>query len=364
MIEFFQKIPKWLRFLFLFPLLFLNGVLLAFLIGYLQPLVNFLIISTLLAFLLSLLIEGLEQKGIRKKVAIPAILLLSLFLILLVGVILIPAILEQLRQLIESAPQWIQEAGMQIKKLTDSPLAQRLPSTVKIDSIISEATTRLSSSLQSLGSQGITLLLATFSNIFNGLIILILTLFFLASGQTFWDGIFKWVANPWKQRIPQYCRKTFKDYFLARVVLAVVSSIARWGVFMIIQVPYGIVFAFGIGLISLIPFVGGIVVLICTILLCFNNLTTGILFFFSALIIDQLTDNVLAPKLMGQKIGLHPIWILISVFLGAKVGGLLGVLLAVPIASVIKQIAEDLYGENQPMQPLLESEIDLSIDKI
>lgn len=359
MIEFFQKIPKWLRLLFLFPLLFLNGVLLAFLIGYLQPLVNFIIISTLLAFLLSLLIEGLEQKGIRKKVAIPAILLLSFVLILLVGVILIPAILDQLRQLIESAPGWIEAAGKQIKNLSDSPLAQRLPSNVNIDLIISEATTRLSSGLQSLGSQALTLLLATFTNIFNGLVIIILTLFFLASGQTFWDGIFKWIPSPWDQRIPQYCRKTFKDYFLARVVLATVSSVVRWGIFLIIQVPYGILFAFGIGVITLIPFLGGIVVLICTVLLCFNNLTTGILFFISALIIDQLTDNVLAPKLMGERIGLHPIWILISVYLGAKVGGLLGVLLAIPIASVLKQIAEDLYSAPQTKDNLAVDEIKL-----
>ena len=49
---------------------------------------------------------------------------------------------------------------------------------------------------------------------------------------------------------------------------------------------------------------------------------------------------------MGDKIGLNPVWILISIFIGAELGGLLGVLLAVPVASVIKRIVDELrFGE-------------------
>jgi hypothetical protein len=59
-------------------------------------------------------------------------------------------------------------------------------------------------------------------------------------------------------------------------------------------------------------------------------------------IIDLLTDNVLAPRLMGELIGLNPVWIFIALFIGAKIGGVLGLLLAIPIASVTKQIIDDL----------------------
>lgn len=70
----------------------------------------------------------------------------------------------------------------------------------------------------------------------------------------------------------------------------------------------------------------------------------------SAAIIDQITDNVIAPKLMGGKIGLNPIWIIISIFIGAQIADILGVLLAVSVASVIKRIAEDIRKENKAIK--------------
>jgi predicted PurR-regulated permease PerM len=71
----------------------------------------------------------------------------------------------------------------------------------------------------------------------------------------------------------------------------------------------------------------------------------GIKFLAIAIIIDLVTDNVLAPRLMGELIGLNPVWIFIALFIGAKIGGVLGLLLAIPIASVTKQIIDDLREE-------------------
>ena len=353
MIDFFQKIPKWLRLLFLFPLLVLNGALLAFLLDYLQPLVDFVIVANLFAFLLNLLINFLETKGVRKKVAIPLILLSTIVFLLLFSVLLIPTMIEQFSQFVVNVPQWIKSTDEQLKNFTTSPLAAKLP--IDLKDLTSQATTKLSQNFKALGTQGLALVLATFSNLFNGIIVFVLTVFFLVSGQSFWDGILKWLPFPWNLKIKEYTRNTFKEYFVARLFLAIASSVARLIAFWLIGVPYDILFAFGIGLIGLIPFVAGIVVLIAGLLLCLKNVTMGLLFLASAIVIDQITENVLAPKFMGDKIGLHPIWIFISIFLGAKLGGLLGVLLAVPIASVMKQIAEDLQGHGKQPENLAES---------
>jgi predicted PurR-regulated permease PerM len=89
-----------------------------------------------------------------------------------------------------------------------------------------------------------------------------------------------------------------------------------------------------------------VVTLFGTIVLGLKSGALAIKFFLSAIVIDQITDNAIAPKIMGDKIGLNPVWILISIFIGAELGGLLGVLLAVPVASVIKRIVDELrFGE-------------------
>jgi predicted PurR-regulated permease PerM len=116
--------------------------------------------------------------------------------------------------------------------------------------------------------------------------------------------------------------------------------------FVVLGVPYSLLFAVLIGIASLIPFVAGLVILGSSFLLCFHSPTLAFWFLVTAVIIDNLTDNVFAPRIMGNLIGLNPVWIIISLFIGAKLGGILGLFLAVPLASVIKHVIDDLRAES------------------
>jgi len=53
-------------------------------------------------------------------------------------------------------------------------------------------------------------------------------------------------------------------------------------------------------------------------------------------IVQQILENLIAPRILGSFRGLNPVWVLISILAGARVGGLLGVIVAVPIAVIIK----------------------------
>ncbi|MBE9114105.1 AI-2E family transporter, partial [Nodosilinea sp. LEGE 07298] len=77
----------------------------------------------------------------------------------------------------------------------------------------------------------------------------------------------------------------------------------------------------------------------------FHDLGTGIQVFIIALVLVQILDEVILPKVMGDLIGVNPIWLIISVFIGARLGGVMGILVAVPIASVIKEIVIDMITE-------------------
>lgn len=338
-----SNLPNWLRLTLLFPLLFLNGFLLALLIDYLQPLVNFVIIAAILAFLLELAIKLLQQQGMKRGLAIATILILTFLTVIIISAILIPLLEFQLKQLIDSGPEWIYEATRQIRDLSQLPVFSRLP--IDVNSIVAEAAQELSNALKSIGTQALTILVGTLASAVNGLLILILTIFLLIGGDTFWQGIFSWFPDPWGTRIQQYMYQTFKDYFFSKLILAVLSSVVRLIVFLLFGIPYATLFAFTIGVVGLIPFFAGIVILSGAILIGLKSIESAIIFLVFALVIDQLTDNVVAPRLIGKTIGLNPVWILISLFIGAKVGGLLGLFLAVPLASVIKRIINDLRAE-------------------
>jgi predicted PurR-regulated permease PerM len=336
-------LPRWLKLCFLFPLLSLNGFLLALLINYLQPLISFLIISSIVAFLLDILIDLLIKKGVKRGWAITVVLLSALLIASIILLILVPVLIQQLEELIDNAPKWIAQANDFL--LAQLPLFDKL--NIDIESFIQQITSRLTLIVKTLGGQTVSLVLGTLTSIFNVLFIFILTIFLLVGGETFWQGIFSWFPQPWDQKVPQYLQQTFKDYFFSRLILAGISSVARAIVFVPLGVPSAILFAFGIGIGSLVPFAAAVVTLFGTVLLIFKSGKLALLFWLACTIIDQLTDNVIAPRLTGQIIGLNPIWLILSLFIGAKLGGILGLFIAVPLASVIKKIVDDLQFSNQ-----------------
>jgi len=61
-----------------------------------------------------------------------------------------------------------------------------------------------------------------------------------------------------------------------------------------------------------------------------------------ALIIQQIVENGIAPKVLGSVTGLNPFWVFVSILTGARVGGLLGVVVAVPTAVLIKEALESI----------------------
>jgi predicted PurR-regulated permease PerM len=343
MLKLLTNLPSWLRLTLLFPLLFLNGFLLAVIISYLQPLFDFVIIAAILAFILELVIRLLQQKGMKRDWAIASVLILTLTAVIIIGAILIPLIVFQLTQLIDSAPQWISETSKQLTNFAQLPIFNRLP--INIDSVIADAARELSNALKSLGTQTLNILIGTIASAVNTLLILIMTIFLLIGGDTFWDGIFSWLPSLWRTRVQEYLEQTFKDYFFSKLILALLSSLARLLIFLLLGVPYATLFAFSIGIAGLIPFFGNIITILGVILLSFKSLNLAIIFLVVAVIIDQITDNVIAPRLIGESIGLNPVWLLISLFIGAKLAGILGLFIAVPLASVIKRIVNDLRSE-------------------
>ena len=68
----------------------------------------------------------------------------------------------------------------------------------------------------------------------------------------------------------------------------------------------------------------------------FQNFQLGLRALILTIVVGQINDNILAPKLMGGMTGLNPFWIIIALFIGGKVAGVLGLLIAVPLASVLK----------------------------
>jgi predicted PurR-regulated permease PerM len=93
-----------------------------------------------------------------------------------------------------------------------------------------------------------------------------------------------------------------------------------------------------------------------TLLLAFKNIGLGLKILAIATVVDQLVENGIAPRLMGHLTGVHPVWVVVAILIGGKIAGILGVVLAVPTASTLKDVME-IYKPKR-----LDSEIELTLN--
>jgi predicted PurR-regulated permease PerM len=135
----------------------------------------------------------------------------------------------------------------------------------------------------------------------------------------------------------KYLRGQLLEAFFVGVLSAIALSI--------VGINYAIVIGIIAGICNMIPYVGPIV---GTILAAIMGLLSGnpikVLYaIISMLIVQQIDNNLLAPKIVGESVGLHAVFIMLAILIGGNVGGLLGMLLAVPIAASFKVLFSNWY---------------------
>lgn len=346
--ESISKLPRQLSIGLIFPILFLNGWLLLLLVQMLQPLPSILITATLIAFLLDYPIRFLQQRGVNRGIAVAVVILLFLMILGTIGLFVVPIILQQANELLTRLPDWLKSGQQQLQSLEDWAITQQLP--IDLSSTYSQIIDRLSSVLRSLTSQVFSLIFNTIGSIVNVFLTLVFSFFLVWRGEKLWNGILSWFPEQWNRLIRQSLPYNFERFIAGQVILAVIISIAQTTAQLILGVPLAQLFGFGIGAASLIPFGGTTSIVIVSLLLALNNFWLGVKVLVVAIVINQVVENVLGPRIVGELTGLNPVWMLISLDIGVKTGGVLGLLVAVPIASFIKVTFDTIRSSTLTIQ--------------
>lgn len=135
----------------------------------------------------------------------------------------------------------------------------------------------------------------------------------------------------------KFIRGQLLECFCVGALSAIALSIAR--------IDYAVVIGIIAGICNMIPYVGPIV---GTILAAVMGLLSGspikVLYAIIAmLVVQQIDNNFLAPKIVGQSVGLHAVFTMMAILIGGNIGGLIGMLIAVPIAASIRVIFNKWY---------------------
>ncbi|BAZ31622.1 hypothetical protein NIES4074_40950 [Cylindrospermum sp. NIES-4074] len=334
-----NKLPRWLTIGLAFPVAILNGWLLLQVVQYFQPLVSVVASAILLAFVLNYPIQFFQERGVQRNLAIGGVLLLAVVILAALGITLVPLIIEQLNELANILPSWIDSGSQQLQAFQDWALSQQqLP--INLSALVTQVLERLSNQLQSFTGRILGFAVDTIGIVVNVLLAVVLTIYLVLNGDRLWDGVYQWFPTHTGTKVRQLLREDFQNYFIGQATLGAVLGVAIILAFLLLQVPLALLFGIGIGLFSLFPFGTGIGIAIVSLLVALQNFWLGVEVLGVAVAIDQVNSNFIAPRILGNLTGLNPVWVVISLLIGAKLGGVLGLLVAIPFASFIKDTTD------------------------
>ncbi|MBD2101853.1 AI-2E family transporter [Leptolyngbya sp. FACHB-261] len=320
------------------PLLVLNALAFFLTFRYFHELFVVVIAASLLAFLLNYPVSFMERQGNRRGPAAVLVFLVTVSILLALGVTLVPIALAQAQQLVARLPEWIDSGQRQLVLLNEqiNTRFENFNLTLGPVDLPLQITSRLKGQLQAIAGEVLNLAVFTLTRLLDVLLTIFLTFYLLQYGDRLWTSLTEWLPNEIREPFSETLRLSFQNFFIGQFILGTCMASALIPTFLVLKVPFGLLFGLTIGLMALVPFGGSVGIALVTLLVTLQDVSLGLRVLSAAVIVQQIIENLIAPRVLGRVTGLNPVWVLISVLTGARVGGLLGVVIAVPTAVVIK----------------------------
>lgn len=324
-----------------FLLLFAFGWAILQLFSYFETVIVIFTFAAILAALLNYPVRWL-RRFVPRTIAVVLVLLVSLLIIIALAITLGVAILSQGQQLINR----IFEIGNSVGYLVAQSEAflQNRNLQVNLD-VIAEpirkfALSGITYALSFLGS--------SLTNFLNFILIAVVTLFMLLNGRRVWQFVLKVVPERSRKHFANTFEEKLLGFFKGQLILMLFLSTTSFLVFILLQVPFPLVLSLIIGILDAVPGIGATLGIGSVFLLL---LTQDILLAFKVLaasiILQQIQDNLISPRVMQNSVDVNPVVTFFALLVGARIAGLLGIFLAVPIAGLIVSLLEidELKGE-------------------
>lgn len=304
-------------------------------------------IAAMITYLLHPIVEKLHRQKIPRPLAILFIYILF-FGVLGYGLFKgVPYIISQLRELGEQLPEYIDLYHHWVHEFYDH--TSQFPETVhdRFRDFLHSLETYLNRVVSGL----VDLLKGMFHSLLTMLMIPILVFYFLNDMDSIKKTVWTMTPMKWRHRgkeVVHDIHETLGSYIRGQLFvclfLAVIASAGLW----IAGVPYFVLLGAIIGITDLIPYFGPFLGMIPAALVAATVSWQLVVFVVVLILVLQFIEgNLLSPLIVGKSMHMHPVMIIFALFIGGEIGGLIGLLLAVPAFAVIKVIFHhfELYRE-------------------
>ena len=318
------------------------------LLGYVGELISLLVTSGLIAFLLNYAVAKLER-FIPRGIAAALVYLVAILTFVIIGLTIVPPVFNQGRQLITRLPELIESGRQQLAEFQVWSVDRNLPFDVGI--LQQQLLSKIQGTIEPIFAGSLGIVLGTFNWFFDLIFILVIAFYMLLDGERLWKILITILSPQIREVITISLKRNLKKFVLGQTLQGIFMTSILTVAFFMLKVPYFLLFAVVIGLLEIIPFVGATLGIgSVTFIVAFIDWWMALQVLAVAVSVQQVKDNIVAPRIMGDLTGLSPVVIFRALLLGGKIGGLLGFILAIPMAGVIKSIVEVVFDPTLPPQ--------------
>ena len=316
-------------------------VLLAlFFLWLIRDILAILFVAIILAALIDPLADWFERHKIPRALSVILIYVVLIALVSLILILLIPPIVEEFGQLAENFGVYWESIGSWFRSFELFTFDQGVPSGLEkgIESI--------SENLSSAVGKVFGTITGFIGGIAATILILVITFYMVVEEQSArkaYHSLAPAKYQPYIAQLTSRMKKKIGDWLRGEIILALIVGTLVFIALKILGVNYALLLAIFAGMAEFVPYLGPVLGAIPAIFIAFAQSPLKALLVLAVFIlIQQLENHLIYPKVMQKAVGLNPVVSIIALLIGAKVGGVVGVLLAIPVATVVNVFVQDL----------------------
>ena len=317
------------------------------LVGRLTTTLTLLIVSMFLALALNPLVDALVARGTRRPAAVGFVFAGLLVAFGLIAALVIPPVVVQGTELAQQAPTYVEN-------VLGSPWVREIDKSYDvIDKIQAELEARMTDQKFLEGVLGGILGAgrAVLNGVFQVFTVLVLTLYFLSSLPRVKHAAYALVPATRRIRVESLSEEIMRrtgSYAIGQVVIATLNAVLSWVMMRIVGIPYAAVLAVTVGLLGLIPMIGATLgaAVVC-IVAFFDEPKKALIALVYYLVYQQLENYVVAPRVMQHTVSVPGPVTIVAALAGAALLGVLGALLAIPVAAGLLLLYEEVLVPRQ-----------------
>jgi len=304
----------------------------------LRAVVLLLVVALVFAGTFNPLVEWLERRGLKRGYALALLFVALLLLTSLLVFLTVPSLIEQLAQIVRDAPRHREQviALLQQRAFT-APLAR-----VVQNAGLEQALAGIESGLVRYSPRVVTTLGWAVTTLF-------LSFYLLADGKRTQGALFAIVPRDYHMRLArilQNLETIVGGYMRGQLITSAAIGVFTFALLLICQVPNALSLALLAALVDVIPFIGGLLATAPAVLAALSQgLPVAIVVLVALFVYQEVETRVLVPRVYGHVLRLSPTSVVLALLAGGILLGVIGALLALPIAAGLQMMVAELRVE-------------------